>query len=229
MATVQLSIVPSALTLCLLLLAGSCGLGGGMPSPSTQGMAVLELRVWTETYPGEPQPGDAWPGWSAIPNDLNGGTYGPAIHLYYRMGKADGSEGIPLGELYTVDETEGEALKAGDDVWIEGNLNAGASGGGHVIYLACRHGDWPVVRGIAVANVDPDDDTVSIAYAPPEVEGQYPVIWLKERRDTAWRPCKDGPWTCDAQDLNEGMGYWTDWVFIGYCVDQAVYDWLNPD
>jgi len=228
MARPQASIVPTALALGLLVLLGGCGFGTGMPPPNVEGMAVLELRVWTETYPGE-MPGDAWSGWSAMPSDLNGGTEGPAIRLYYRMGRANGADGTPLAELYTVDETEGEALKARDDTWIDGDLNAGTSTGGHVIYLACRQDRWPVVRGIVVANVDPDDYTAQIAYAPPEVEGQYPVIWLKERRDTAWSPCPEGPWTCDAQDLNEGAGWWTDWVYIGYCVDQEVYDWLTGD
>ena len=38
-----------------------------------------------------------------------------------------------------------------------------------------------------------------------------------------------GPYTIEAELGSGGMGYWTDWVFLGYCVDQEVYDWLNPD
>jgi hypothetical protein len=36
----------------------------------------------------------------------------------------------------------------------------------------------------------------------------------------------------DAQDLNEGesmplLGFIPDYIYIGYCVDQEVYDWLQ--
>jgi hypothetical protein len=49
-----------------------------------------------------------------LPIDLNDGTGGHYIWLYYRMGRADGLEGTPIGEVYTVNEVDGETpLKGG--------------------------------------------------------------------------------------------------------------------
>lgn len=66
-------------------------------------------------------------------------------------------------------------------------------------------------------------------YGPPEVEGEYPVVWAQERKSDGWSTVHPGPWEPNPQDLNEGTSFIhiTDYIYLGYGVDQEVYDWLQ--
>ena len=232
-----------------LLAAGCSGGGDGpefwnneqddpsdpIPPPNTAGEAILDIQLVVHPVPlggASPDP-NAIPGFTLLGADLNEGSGGDYVWLYYKTGKADGSEGRPLGEIYTVDATDGETLKDVEDTLIPGNLNSGTPVEGNRIHLACRHTSWPVVRGIVFANVDDTGDTVSIVDAPPGIASRYPVIWATERIRGNWAVGPEGPWPNDAQDLNEGTSWLfppilSDYNYIGYCVDPEIYDWLNP-
>ncbi len=216
------------------------GCGGGddderppLPQPNLAGTAVLDLKLLISNN-GAP-PADAFPGYTPISMDLNEGTGGDYVWLYYKLGMADGSEGVPISEIYTVDETDGENVKSENDTQLSINLNSNSALNGDKIYLAFRNSDWPVVRGIAVANYDNYDDTTVIKYAPPSVENEYPVVWVQEQLKGDLSSSPPGPWGAAPQDLNEGTSwlatfpliYVTDYIYIGYCVDQEVYDWLQ--
>lgn len=217
-----------------LMIHGCSDDDGPPPRPSDLGgMAILDLKLH-EAPPDilnlDSPPPDQYPGYTPMYMDLNEGTGGYYVWAYYQLGAADGSEGTPLREIYTVDETEGEKAKSKNDTVLPNNLNSGSIVTGNVIHLAFRHGNWPVVRGIAVANIDTSDDTTMIQYAPPNVEGRYPVVWVQERKSDGWRSVKPGPWEPNPQDLNEGTSsliHITDYIYIGYCVDQEYYDWLQ--
>ncbi|MBN1441947.1 MAG: hypothetical protein JXA90_04515 [Planctomycetes bacterium] len=208
--------------------------GPSLPPPNLAGTAILDLKLLeapADLLNLTAPPADAYPGYTPVYMDLNEGTGGNYVWLYYKLGPADGSEGTPLGEIYTVDETDGEKPKSKDDTVLPNNLNSGSVVEGNRIFLAFKSSDWPVVRGIAVANIDSSDNSTMIQYAPPNVEGKYPVVWVQERKNDGWSTSMPGPWEPSPQDLNEGTSfalfYVTDYNYIGYCVDQEVYDWLQ--
>jgi len=237
------SVTPTFLTCLLGIVMLACGGSdedgdggtGIMPAPNLTGDAILDVRLLTAPVSiggSNTPPPDAFPGYTPMAMDLNEGTGGDYVWLYYKIGRADGADGRPLDEIYTVDVTDGEDLKSAEDTRIWVNLNSGTPVTGHEIYLACSRSDWPVVRGIVVANVD-DVDTVTMEDAPPGISNRYPVIWVKERISGGMSASPPGPWSTDGQDLNEGTSWLvppiiSDYSYIGYCVDQEVYDWLNP-
>lgn len=219
----------------------SCGLFAvvalsscGEPLPprpdDLSGEAVLELRMLSVPLSeGTDSPPDAFPGFTGIPMDLNDSTGGDYVWLYYRMGPADGSQGDPVSEIYTVDSTDGEGLKSGVDTSLMVNTNNNAFySDANRIYIAFATADWPVVRGIAVANYDLSETRAH--YAPPGVEATYPIVWSQQR---AYHRVidHDGQWGPNPQDLNEGTsGIFTgvtDYIYIGYMVDQEIYDWIQ--
>jgi hypothetical protein len=95
------------------------------------------------------------------------------------------------------------------------------------LWLYYINSPWPVARCVVVAN-----ETKKITrFGPPQAEGKYPVVWVKELLPDEWKTPSNFPQPPDAQDLNEGQSlppfFISDWIFIGYCVDQEVYDWLQ--
>jgi hypothetical protein len=229
-----------AVGLGVVLAVGGCG-GGGRSAPparpaSLTGSAVLDLTLVTAPIVlNEPQVPPDVPGFTVLDVDLNESTGGDYVWLYGRIGPADGSAGTPLGELYTVDATAGEKLRSGQDTELPVNLNSSTPVVGHEIHLAFRHSSWPVVRCVAVADVNDQYDTQIIRYLPPEAEGSYPVVWVQERISKDLHTVPAGPWGSDPQDLNEGTSLIipplvfdiTDYIYVGYCLDQAYYDWLQ--
>ena len=207
----------------------ACGGGGGddnpMPPPNLEGSAITGIEVVDGGLNSTPPAAN--PGYTLLDIDLNDGTGGDYIWLYYKVGPADGSEGTPIGEIYTVDEFDGETpTKGGTKIPV--NLNAGPTIGHDPLWLYYINSSWPVARCVVVAN-----ETKKITkYGPPEAEGKYPVVWVKELLPDDLKTPETFPEPPDAQDLNEGesmplLGFLSDYIYIGYCVDQEVYDWLQ--
>ena len=207
----------------------ACGGGGGdenpMPPPNLEGSAITGIEVVDSGYSSTPPA--ASPGYTVLDIDLNDGTGGHYIWLYYKVGPADGSEGTPIGEIYTVDEFDKETpTKGGTKIPV--NLNGGSPFVHQPLWLYYINSSWPVARCVVVAN-----ETKKITkYGPPEAEGKYPVVWVKELLPDDWKTPSDYPQPADAQDLNEGesdslLFILSDYIYIGYCVDQEVYDWLQ--
>ena len=206
----------------------ACGGGGGddnpMPPPNLEGSAITGIEVVDGGLNSTPPAAN--PGYTLLDIDLNDGTGGDYIWLYYKVGPADGSEGTPIGEIYTVDEFDHETpTKGGTKIPV--NLNAGPTIGHDPLWLYYINSSWPVARCVVVAN-----ETKKITkYGPPEAEGKYPVVWVKELLPDDSKTPSEFPEPADAQDLNEGESFppffISDWIFIGYCVDQEVYDWLQ--
>jgi len=209
----------------------SCSSGKDFP-PRPQdlsGQAVIGLTMLSQHWSVGNGVPPALPGYTGIPQDLNASTGGDYVWLYYTMGNADGSQGDLVSEIYTVDVTEGEGLKSADDTRFTVNTNNNSINTGNEIYIAFGRSDWPVVRGIAVAVLS-NGGNAYYRYFPAGIEQRYPVVWVRERKDNDPYGQPDGPWGTDAQDLNEGTStflYVTDYIYLGYLVDQEVYDWLH--
>jgi hypothetical protein len=199
------------LSLFILVLAAGCRSGGdddSNPKPEDiEGAAVLGIYLADSGYTAVPPTPEE--GYSLVNMDLNGDTGGHYIWLYYRVGAADGSEGMPLSSIYTVMPGQGETSHGG--TMLDVNLNAGAAMnevGCEELYLWYKRSDWPVVRCIVVYNLS---SGVTL-YAPPEGEDMYnsgaiDIVWVHEQSAD------------DRQDLNEGEGFYSDYTYIGYGVD----------
>jgi hypothetical protein len=171
-------------------------------------------------------PPAALPGYELLHIDLNESTGGHYIWLYYKVGDAFGDEGVPLREIYTVDEYEEETpYKGGLNAGHLGpvNLNAGGVVEHDPLWLyKVLEGTGPVIRCIVVAN-----ETIGqTVYGPAAAEGQYDVVWVEELIPDNLHP-PSGPYPDNAQDLNEGESFIfppvfeiSDYIYIGYCVDQ---------
>ena len=213
-----------AFVFCLIQFG--CGGGGGdgesTPSPPANitGDAILDLQVvdggsWQSggTPPAPPT------GYTLLNIDLNEGTGGNYIWLYYKVGKADGSEGEPVSKIYTVDEYDGETPQGGTKLPV--NLNENAHGGSvhEPLWLYYLKSSWPVARCVVVDNRTKGKK----AYGPPEAEGKYQIVWVEELLPDEWKTPSEYPQPPDAQDLNEGESFaplvLSDWIFIGYCKD----------
>ena len=117
---------------CVLMLT-TCGGGGrdGGTSPTPPpdnitGNAILDIQV----VDGGPVGGGGVPppapdGYTLLNVDLNSGTGGHYIWLYYKVGKADGSEGQPISKIYTVDEAPADSLR-----WRRGDSPGGHAAAG---------------------------------------------------------------------------------------------------
>ncbi len=211
----------------VMLAAGGCGGGGGgsdsggpVKPENIEGDAILDIRIVdggsNKTPPAPPA------GYALLDIDLNGGnTGGNYIWLYYKVGKADGSEGDPISKIYTVDEFDGEKDTQGG-TQLPVNLNNGDIVKSHEpLWLYYIKSDWPVVRCIAVYQRNGTSKVVK--YGPPEAAGQYDIVWVEELLpDDLKSPYDDIP--PDAQDLNEGQSnpfilLMSDYIYIGYGID----------
>jgi hypothetical protein len=178
--------------------------------PDKVGHAFLDIYLSDGGWNGTPSPPAA--GYVLLPYDLNHGSGGHYIWLYYKMGRANGADGTPIGAIYTVNQGDGERPVHGG-TGLPVNLNAGPIVG-HELWLYTLPATRTVMRCIALAN--PTDG--SGLHAPPETAGVYPIHWVEELiPDSLKTPFPSYP--PDVQDLNEGEGAWTDYLYIGYGAD----------
>jgi hypothetical protein len=221
-----------SLLACALMLT-TCGGGGDdggtSPNPPPEnitGNAILDIQV----VDGGPVGGGGVPppapdGYTLLNVDLNSGTGGNYIWLYYKVGKADGSEGQPVSRIYTVDEYDKETPQDGTKLPV--NLNEGGPSSHEPLWLYYVKSDWPVARCIVVDSRKSDGTDHVRVYAPPEAAGQYQVVWVQELSpDTLKSPYTSEGIPADAQDLNEGESFFlppfilvSDYIYIGYCRD----------
>ncbi len=208
------------LFLCFMVaIVFSCGGGGGGGGddpvvPDRSGDAVIGLTIadggFSSTPPAVPQ------GYTLLPIDINAGySLGPLAYvwLYYKMGPADGSQGAPLAEIYTVNQNDGETPLDPNDVQVPVSVDGNNRTSPIWLYYRTATENDPVVRCVVVAN----QSKGITAYGPPEAEGRYRVVWVEELDPDSWKTPEEYPQPADAQDLNEGqLG---DWIFIGYCTD----------
>jgi hypothetical protein len=205
---------------CLLQIGcgGSDGDDGSTPRPAViTGNAILDLQVVDGGWNGTPPAPQA--GYTSLNIDLNGGTGGHYIWLYYKVGKADGSEGEPVSKIYTVDEYDGETGQGGTKLPV--NLNEGGPSIHEPLWLYYMKAGWPVARCIVVDRRSSGGANHVRMYAPPEAEGKYQVVWVEELKpDSLKTPYSEFP--PNVQDLNEkesSLFYVSDYIYIGYCKD----------
>ncbi|MGC9324177.1 MAG: hypothetical protein ACP5G0_05430 [Desulfomonilia bacterium] len=209
-----------ALSFCLLQISCGGDSGGGnedeSPPPDITGDAILDLYLVDGGHTSTPPAPLA--GYTLLDIDLNEGTGGNYIWLYYKMGEADGSEGVPVSKIYTVDEYDGETSQGGTKLPVNLNENEYTTGGHEPLWLYYTRSSWPVARCIVVYNA-----TNGVKkYGPPEAEGKYEIVWVEELSPDEWKtPYADIP--PDAQDLNEGesipLYFISDYIYIGYGKD----------
>lgn len=206
-----------ALALAFGLLQGACGGGGDAgndtPAVPLTGDAILELQLVDGGANSTPPAASA--GFRLLDIDLNQGTGGNYVWLYYRTGKADGSEGPPVSLIYTVDQHDGEAPQGG--VKLPVDLNAGSPFvGGRPLWLYVVKLNGAAARCVVVDNRTKGKRV----YGPPEAAGKYQIEWVRQMSPDLSPPYADLP--RDAQDLNEGESYLfviSDYIYIGYCKD----------
>lgn len=179
--------------------------------PGMVGHAILDVYLVDGSWNPTPPPPLA--GYAVLPYDLNEGSGGNYVWLYYRTGRANGADGTPLGEIYTVAQYDGESPKA-QGTKLPVNLNAGPRQE-HELWLYKVRATDVIMRCVVVAN--PTEGVTK--YGPPAAEGKHDVVWVEERKpDSLKTPYPSYP--PDVQDLNEGEGLWTDYIYLGYCVDR---------
>jgi hypothetical protein len=210
------------LILFILTLFTCCGGGGGgggsdntAPEEIT-GDAILDIQLVDGGHPwlSDGTPPEPPAGYALLDYDLNEGSGGNYIWLYYKVGKADGSEGDPLSSIYTVCERDNEDAHGGTQLPVNLSNNS-QSPNEPVLWLYCTRAKWPVVRCIVVYNYQED----VIKYAPPEAEGKYKIVWVQDQTSDHMGFTNDTlGLTADAQDLNEHE-LCEDYIFLGYGVD----------
>ena len=143
--------------LVILMLCVGCSGGGSDDgdvganevAPDTiAGDAILDLYVVDGGHDGTPP--DPSAGYTLLDIDLNEGTGGNYIWLYYKMGKADGSEGEPVSRIYTVDEYDGETPQGGTKLPVNLNHCDNVTGGHEPLWLYYMRSSWPVARCRAI-------------------------------------------------------------------------------
>jgi hypothetical protein len=185
-----------------------------VPCPGKTGSAIIGLAVTDTGLSSTPF---APPGFMALDIDLNGGTLLPGYYVWlsYRLGRADGLEGTPVGMIYTVHESDGEKPLSASDIRVDVNLNGGSAVANSLwLYYRPSTGSQ-VVRCVVVAN-ESDSETV---YGPSIARMAYSdsITWVEELNPDSSKTPSEYPQPPDAQDLNEGQG--GDWIFLGYAVD----------
>ncbi|MBN1626395.1 MAG: hypothetical protein JW944_07705, partial [Deltaproteobacteria bacterium] len=171
------------------------------------GNAILDIQIidsgLSDIPPAAPE------GFTLLDYDINKGTLQDYVWLYYKVGKADGSEGMPISEIYTVNENVGEEPHGGTKVPVSVN---GVAGGIWLYYIKASR---PVVRYIVIFNAS----TWEKLYGPPEEAYNYETVWVEELSDDDRDALPDFGVPADAQDLNEGAGPFSDYIYIGYGTD----------
>jgi hypothetical protein len=157
------------------------------------GTALVGLRV---EYTSGSSPPVVVDGYRRLPVDLNAGSGGGFVWVYYKLGKDDGSDGVPIGRIYTVDPSNGETNGPGGPCAVD---HAGAcidlnkSVGGDFIYLHYLTDAANPIRAIVVQSGS------SLFWGPAEAGNLYDrdsdVKWCTHMNDPLRR-----------QDLNEGAG-----------------------
>jgi hypothetical protein len=168
------------------------------------GTALTGLRV---EYTSGSNPPVIVDGHRRLPVDLNQGSGGGFIWVYYKLGADDGSDGTPIGHIYTVDTSNGESNTPGGPCAVDyagycRDLNQ--SVGGDYIYLHYLLDASNPIRAIVVKA-----DGV-YHWAPAEAANQY-----NPDLDVEWCTHMGNPLVL--QDLNEGAG--GAYIYIGAVKD----------
>lgn len=116
---------------------------------------------------------------------------------------------MPISEIYTVNEQDGEAPQGGTKVPVSVNGDVGG------IWLYYIKASRPVARSIVIYNAT---EAVKV-YGPPEAEGTYKTVWVEELSDDEWGEPDSYGVPNDAQNLNEGRTIFSDDIYIGYGTD----------
>jgi hypothetical protein len=194
------------------LIASGGGDDGGddnsQDEPPLTGNAILDIQIidgglLSSSPPAAPE------GFTLLNYDINEGSAHNYVWLYYKVGKADGSEGMPISEIYTVNELDGEEPQGGTKVPVSVNGDIGG------IWLYYIKASRPVARSIVIYNAS---EAVKV-YGPPEAEGNYKTVWVEELSDDDSDAPSNFGVPADAQDLNEGAGPFSDYIYIGYGTD----------
>jgi len=172
------------------------------------GNAILDIQIidgglLSSTPPAAPE------GYTLLNYDIYEGSAHNYVWLYYKVGKADGSEGMPISEIYTVNELDGEEPDGGTKVPVSVNGDIGG------IWLYYTKASRPVVRYIVIYNAS---ESVKV-YGPPEEKDNYETVWVEELSDGDSDAPSNFGVPPDAQDLNEGAGPFSDYIYIGYGTD----------
>jgi hypothetical protein len=170
---------------------GQGGAGGAprVPRNCVNGLSVLSSTSWN--FPAELY------GYQLLPQDLNAGSGGDFIAIYYKLGPDDGSQGACISRIYTINDSHGEAnIPGGTRIGFDLNYTVG----GDFIYLGfIQDASQPPIRSVVIYDQNYNKPTFS--------EGggsQYQYTWVTKQNSANW------------QDLNEGAG--GDLIFIGYSI-----------
>jgi hypothetical protein len=168
------------------------------------GTALVGLRV---EYTSGGNPPVIVDGHRRLPVDLNEGSGGGYVWVYYRLGADDGSDGTPIGRIYTVDTSNGESNTPGGPcaVNLSGTcIDLNKSVGGDFIYLHYLTDASNPIRAIVVKSGS------TYHWGPAEAANLYdPNV------DVEWCTHMGNPLVL--QDLNEGAG--GEFIYIGAVPD----------
>lgn len=143
-----------------------------------------------------------------LPADLNASVGGAYIWIYYLLGYDNDETFTPLSEICTIDQTDGETLAAlPGEGWVQlvGDLNSGA--GGDYITLAYRRSSYPadkLLTGLRVEHIAKSNN--------------YFTQYTSELN--SWYAVTQGYGGTLKQDLNEGSGGWT--IYLYYTYDDLI-------
>lgn len=156
-------------------------------------LALVDISVRNM---GSNPPSNLEGGWRLLPQDLNEDAGGSYLWIYYRLGRDDDPDKVPIDRVYTVNPSDGEHDRFGGTK-INVDLNSGA--GGDYIYLYYTRGAVNPIRGLLItADGDPH-------YTDGAGAG---LLWLT---------VSNNPGTGPPQDLCEGAG--GDYIYLYYTRD----------
>jgi len=157
------------------------------------GTALTGLRV---EYTSGSNPPAVVDGHRRLPVDLNQGSGGGYVWIYYELGADDGSDGTPIGRIYTIDTSNGESNTPGGPCAVDHAgtcIDLNKSVGGDYIYLHYLRDASNPIRAIVVKSNN------TYYWGPAEAVNLYdPDL------DVAWCTHMGNPLVL--QDLNEGAG-----------------------
>jgi hypothetical protein len=137
-------------------------------------------------------------GYKLLAQDLNAGSGGDFIAVYYKLGPDDGSQGTCISRIYAINTSHGESnIPGGTRIDVDLNYSVG----GDFIYLGfIQDASQPPIRSVAIYNQTYNKFTFS-----ERGGNQFQYTWVSKQNSTNW------------QDLNEGAG--GDLIFVGYTTD----------